>query len=91
MVAFCYHKSVSISARLSLRGAVSREDRDMAEEFKVIIEHDIPEEVREEIETSIRTAVLTTVAKLDFSKEMSVSKVKGIGGGLAGIYLRAQR
>ncbi|WP_299864692.1 hypothetical protein [uncultured Hoeflea sp.] len=63
----------------------------MAEEFKVFIEQDISPEVREEIETAIRAAVLTSVAKLDFSKEMSVAPIKGIGGGLAGIYLRAPR
>lgn len=60
----------------------------MAEEFKVLIEQDISEEVRKEIETAIRSAVLTSVAKLDFSRDMAVTPVKGVGGGLAGIYLR---
>lgn len=63
----------------------------MAEEFKVFIEQDISPEVRGEIETAIRAAVLTSVAKLDFSKEMSVAPIRGTGGGLAGIYLRAPR
>jgi hypothetical protein len=62
----------------------------MAQEYKVIIDRDISDEVKKEIEIAIRGAVLEKIAQLDFAGEMSVSRLAGgIGhGGTAGMMIK---
>ncbi|UWQ46860.1 hypothetical protein [Leisingera aquaemixtae] len=49
----------------------------MGQEFKVVFERDIPEDVRAEIDKTIRSAVLAKIAELDFVDEISVSRIEG--------------
>lgn len=51
----------------------------MSQEYKVIFEREIPDEVRLEIDKTIRSAVLAKIAELDFADELSVSR---LGGGI---------